>query len=66
MQIIILGTIFIVMAIISDSAYALIAGMAGHLISSNRSVAQIQKYLAGTIYIGLGLVAAFSGNGQSK
>ena len=66
MQIIILGTIFITMAILSDSAYALVAGTAGHLISGNKSVAQVQKYLAGTIYIGLGLAAAFSGNGQSK
>ncbi len=66
MQIIILGTIFVVMAILSDSAYALVAGTAGHLISGNKSVARVQKYLSGTIYIGLGLAAAFSGNDSSK
>jgi threonine/homoserine/homoserine lactone efflux protein len=62
LQIMILGTIFVSMAIISDSMYAMIAGTARELLSGSLKVVQIQKYIAGFIYIGLGISAAFTGN----
>ncbi len=66
LQIVILGMIFVLMAIMSDSMYALIAGTARQLLSGNILVARIQKYLAGTIYIALGITTAFSGGHRSK
>ncbi|MBI9045929.1 MAG: LysE family translocator [Anaerolineaceae bacterium] len=65
-QIIILGTVFVGMAILSDSMYAVVAGTTRQLFSGNLLVARIQKYLAGTIYIALGFTAIFSGSSQRK
>ena len=53
LQIVILGTIFVSMAIMSDSLYVLVAGTAGQFLSGNVQVARVQKYLAGIIYISL-------------
>lgn len=66
LQIIILGSIFVGMAIVSDSLYALIAGTAGEWLSGNAQVARAQKYLAGTIYISLGVTTALLGGGGKK
>jgi len=66
LQIIILGIIFIVMAIISDSLYAFIAGGARKYIVGNLKLARFQKNFAGAIYIMLGLMTAFSSSGKSK
>ncbi|MDM8518586.1 LysE family translocator [Anaerolineales bacterium HSG6] len=64
-QIILLGTIFVGLAIVSDSLYALIAGTARHLLVGNIAVARSQKYMSGSIYILLGLTTALSGNSKS-
>ena len=64
LQIIILGTIFVGMSIVSDSMYILVAGTVGQKLSGNLLLARAQKVLAGTTYIGLGLLAALSSNGQ--
>jgi threonine/homoserine/homoserine lactone efflux protein len=62
LQIVILGVIFVSMAIVSDSTYALVAGTAGQLLSGNVQLARAQKYLAGTIYISLGVTTALFGS----
>ncbi|MCA9837781.1 MAG: LysE family translocator [Trueperaceae bacterium] len=66
LQILTLGMIFVIMAIMSDSMYAVIAGTARQLLSGNILAARVQKYLAGTIYIALGITTAFSGSYKSK
>ena len=66
LQIVTLGMIFVVLAIVSDSVYAVIAGTARQLLSGNLLVARFQKYLAGTIYILLGVTTAFSGGSRTK
>ncbi len=65
-QILVLGVIFVGMAIISDSMYAIIAGTAGEFISSNARIARAQKYVAGTIYISLGITTALLGGSAKK
>ena len=65
-QIIILGGIFVSLAIFSDGLYAIVAGSAGQLLSGNLRVAKLQKNFAGTMYIALGLTAALSGKGGGK
>ena len=65
-QIIILGFIFVGMAIISDGMYALIAGTAGEFLAGNKQIARAQKYLAGTIYISLGITTALLGGSKAK
>ena len=65
-QILLLGAIFVGLAVVSDSIYAMIAGTASQFLSGNIRVARFQKYVAGTIYIFLGMVTAVSGNGHAK
>jgi threonine/homoserine/homoserine lactone efflux protein len=65
-QILFLGAIFVGMAIVSDGMYALVAGTAAESLSGNVRVARFQKYLAGTIYIALGITMAVTGDGRAK
>ena len=58
-QILVLGCIFVMMAVVSDSMYALLAGTVGQWLKSSRSVARAERYVAGAVYIGLGVTAGF-------
>jgi len=66
LQIIILGLIFLVMAFVSDSIYAVVAGTVKGLLSGSIRMARAQKYVAGTIYIALGITTALSGSMTRK
>ncbi len=48
------------MAIVTDSLYALLAGTAGHWLKSTRSFARAERYVVGSVYIGLGVTAALA------
>jgi threonine/homoserine/homoserine lactone efflux protein len=60
LQLMVLGGVFIVAGLISDSTYALVAGAAGARFLGTDSWRRGQGYVAGTIYTGLGVVAAFT------
>ncbi|MGC8494091.1 MAG: LysE family translocator [Syntrophobacteraceae bacterium] len=64
-QMLVLGCIFVLLAAISDSMYALLAGSVGRWFKTSRSAMSTGRYVAGGVYIGLGLTAAL-GNVQSK
>jgi threonine/homoserine/homoserine lactone efflux protein len=64
-QIFFLGIIFILMALVSDGMYAILAGTAGNWLRGNLQFLKAQRYVAGTIYIALGLTAAFTGHKNS-
>jgi threonine/homoserine/homoserine lactone efflux protein len=59
-QMMVLGGLFIAMALISDSVYALLAGTVGHWLKGSRPVLRAERYLVGGFYIGLGLTAALA------
>lgn len=59
-QMLVLGCIFITMAIISDGLYALLAGTVGQWLKGTRYFLHAERYFAGSVYIGLGVTAAFS------
>jgi threonine/homoserine/homoserine lactone efflux protein len=61
-QIVFLGTIFVAMAITSDSLYAIVAGSARQIIVGNQRLGKWQKNFAGMIYIGLGITTALTGS----
>jgi threonine/homoserine/homoserine lactone efflux protein len=64
-QILVLGTIFTVLAVLSDGAYVLLAGaLSGWLRTGRRARSRLAK-LSGGVYIGLGLTAALSGSRPS-
>ncbi|MCP4360528.1 MAG: LysE family translocator [Chloroflexi bacterium] len=60
-QMLILGVIFIVMGLLSDSVYAVLAGTVGNWLRGNMGFLRSQRYFAGTIYILLGVLTAVSG-----
>ncbi len=60
-QMVILGLVFVAIAAVSDSAYAIAAGSAGGRFRAAWA-ARAQRYVAGSVFIGLGLATAFSGS----
>lgn len=64
-QMLVLGAMFVTIGLCSDSLYAFIAGGAGDWLKRQPAFASLQRYVAGTVFIGLGLAAALSG-GRGK
>ena len=62
LQMFLLGIMFVVMALITDSAYALISSSIASRLNTNQNFAKNQRYFTGLIYIGLGVVTAFTGS----
>jgi threonine/homoserine/homoserine lactone efflux protein len=60
-QILVLGLVFIGLAVISDGAYALAAGSAAGWVSARRAFARAERFVSGSVLVGLGLATAFSG-----
>jgi threonine/homoserine/homoserine lactone efflux protein len=58
-QLFVLGCLFVLMAIVTDSTYALLASTAGGYLKSSRTFAFAERYAAAAVYIGLGILAAF-------
>ena len=57
-QILVLGLTFMALGIISDALFAVAAGAAGDFLRRNRRFLRIQRWFAGTSFIGLGVTAA--------
>jgi len=67
LQFLLLGLIFTGLAAVTDGTWALLSGTAGGWLKRNPHFLRVQKYISGTVYIGLGLVTAFSGsNGNNN
>jgi threonine/homoserine/homoserine lactone efflux protein len=60
-QIFLLGTMFVALGIVSDGLYALAAGSLGDWLRRRPGVMQVQRYFAGTIFVGLGVATALAG-----
>ena len=52
---------FMGLGILSDGMFAVAAGTAGEFLRKSRRFLRIQRWFAGTSFIGLGLVAALAG-----
>ena len=61
MQNLLLGAIFVGMAIITDSMYALLASSLAGKLTGNKRFQKGQRYFAGLVYIGLGITTALTG-----
>jgi threonine/homoserine/homoserine lactone efflux protein len=53
-----LGVMFVVIGCVTDSIYSLVASSLRQVLVRGRALAFVQRYVAGTVFIGLGLVAA--------
>jgi threonine/homoserine/homoserine lactone efflux protein len=61
-QIAVLGLLFAVLGLVTDSLWAIAAGTAGGVLRRSRRFLRTQRYVAGTVYVGLGVVTAFAGS----
>ena len=59
-----LGGLFVMMAIVTDSMYALLASKAGDWLKRNQSFLRADRYLVGSVYIGLGVTTALAHKGS--
>jgi threonine/homoserine/homoserine lactone efflux protein len=64
-QVLVLGTIFVVLGACTDGAWALLAGSASGFLRDHAGFRRGQRYVAGTMYLGLGVATAVSGRGKS-
>jgi threonine/homoserine/homoserine lactone efflux protein len=64
-QILVLGTIFTLLAVLSDGAYVLLAGAVGGWLRTSRRARSRLAKCSGGVYIGLGVTAALSGSRPS-
>jgi threonine/homoserine/homoserine lactone efflux protein len=62
LQMLLLGGTFIALATVTDGLYAILSGTFSHWLKGSLQFLRFQRYFAGTIYIGLGLVTALSGS----
>ena len=58
-QVLFLGLLYVGLALLTDSAYALIAGNARNWLRDRRIHASLPRYMSGTVYLGLGVSTAF-------
>jgi threonine/homoserine/homoserine lactone efflux protein len=58
LQIVVLGLVFVLIAVISDSVWALAAGTASHRLRASRRFLSVQRYVSGSVFVGLGALTA--------
>jgi threonine/homoserine/homoserine lactone efflux protein len=63
-QIAFLGLLFTLMGLTSDGLYALIAGSAGRWVKRRSVFLDWERYITGSVFIGLGLTAALAGGAR--
>ena len=61
LQIAFLGFVFLLLATISDGAYAIAAGTASDWLRGNPGFLRAERWISGTVLVGLGVTAALSG-----
>jgi threonine/homoserine/homoserine lactone efflux protein len=60
LQLLTLGCLFVLMAIVTDGLYALLAGSIGQWLKGTRAFLRFERYVVGAVYIVLGLTAALA------
>jgi threonine/homoserine/homoserine lactone efflux protein len=57
-QAMVLGLVFCTLGVLSDGSYSLLASSLRGVLVKSRALPFVQRYVAGTVFIGLGVVAA--------
>jgi threonine/homoserine/homoserine lactone efflux protein len=60
-QLALLGAVFVVIALTTDVMWALASGTAGSLLKRSRAFLRVQRYVSGSIFVALGMLAALTG-----
>ena len=66
LQLLALGGLFVAIAMCSDALYALAAGTAGELLRRSPRFLGVQRWVSGSVFVGLGVVTALSGAHESS
>jgi threonine/homoserine/homoserine lactone efflux protein len=64
LQIALLGLTFAALGLVTDSLWAIGAGAAGDVLRRSRRFAHVQRYVSGSVFVGLGVVTALAGAGR--
>ena len=59
-QVLLLGLLFATLGFLSDGTWALVAGTLGDRLRRSRRFPAVQRYVSGSVFVGLGAIAAFS------
>ena len=62
-QIAFLGVLFALLGLVTDSLWALAAGTAGGVLRRSRRLLRAQRFVTGSVYVGLGVATALAGRG---
>ena len=65
-QIAVLGVTFVLLGLVSDGTYALVAGTLSGWLRGSAQVLRVQRYLSGTVFVGLGVATALSGGRKTS
>jgi len=65
-QMLLLGLVFVCLAAVTETMWALTAGTAGQWLRGHRGVQRGMRYFSGSVYIALGLATAFAGSQKNK
>ena len=65
LQVVVLGLLFVVLALASDSVWGLAAGTAGDWLRGRPAVLRAQRLTSGGVMVGLGVAAALTGERKS-
>src|SRR4051794_26298745 len=66
LQALVLGSIFVAIALASDSLWALASGSAADWLRARPVAVKVERWVTGTVLIGLGTAAALTGTHKSK
>jgi threonine/homoserine/homoserine lactone efflux protein len=62
LQMLFLGLVFVALAVVSDGTWALVAGTASDRLRGHLGFARAQRWVSGTVFVGLGMLTALSGS----
>lgn len=60
-QVLLLGLMYVALALVTDSGYTLLAGSLRHWLGGRVTRGPLPRYLSGSLYLGLGLSTALTG-----
>ena len=65
-QVAFLGAIFVLLGILSDGTYALVASRARERLMRSTTFAKVRQYVSGVVFVALGVTAALAGGDARK
>jgi threonine/homoserine/homoserine lactone efflux protein len=66
LQALVLGVLFVAIALVSDSLWALASGSAAEWLKARPLAVALERWLTGTVLVGLGAAAALTGTQRAK